>query len=178
MKFKLGLSLVDVLEVEVGVGVVTLCLHCPRPARAGHTAAPPPLLAWECPNSSATPPIPPTFNLQFLRTHSPHLSCQSSKHLCHLQSKLYMLLTLHNQIILAGKIRTKKGFQCQRKRRETGFLAPGFLVGCRIRPQSAKLYTGVSLAGRGFTPVCHSLAGTESSAIDPAHSSSSFAFAP
>lgn len=157
MKFDLGLSLVDVLEVEVGVGVVTLCLHCPRPARAGHTAAPPPLLAWECPNSSATPPIPPTFNLQFLRTHSPHLSCQSSKHLCHLQSKLYMLLTLHNQIILVAKERTKKGFQCQRKRRETGFLAPGFLVGCRIRPQSAKLYTGVSLAGRGFTPVCHSL---------------------
>ena len=43
-------------------------------------------------------------------------------------------------------------------------------MSCQIRPQSAKLYTGVSLAGRGFTLVCHSVAGTESLA---SHSSSS-----
>ena len=69
----------------------------------------------------------------------------------------------------------KKGFQYQMKRRETGFLDPGFPVMSDPSSVGEALHRSVLGWARLHSSLSQHNAGTESLAIDPAHSSS---FAP
>ena len=143
------------IEGSWRVEVVNLCLQ--RPVAGPVTVLP--ATSWECPNSSLSPPIPLQllFNLSFLQTESPHLSCLSSER-CN-QAEIDNWQSL---------LETSRYHELARSRKNMCDLTANLkwlplleILLCsssRLHRQkllSAKLYTLVALALQGFTPVCH-----------------------
>ena len=143
------------IEGSWRVEVVNLCLQ--RPVAGPVTVLP--ATSWECPNSSLSPPIPLQllFNLSFLQTESPHLSCLSSERCNQAEFDNWQSLLETSRYHELARSR-KNMFDLTANAKWLPLLEILLCSSSRLHRQkllSAKLYTLVALALQGFTPVCH-----------------------